>query len=122
MSKRLFTSRVLAGGVRRHTLANAVDVPDEEYARRLKKYFGVPRKESLRLLDCSQIRTITTLVFEAIVEIHQKLAKSGQRLVISAGDNARRYHQYRDAFPAKGVDVCLSEEAAIRELRTGASR
>jgi len=44
------------------------------------------------------------------------LTKLGHRLVISAGNNARRWSQYKHAFQPKGVDVFLTKEQAIREL------
>lgn len=119
MSKRLFTTRALKGGIRRHTLANDVTVHRAQYAARLKKHFETPGKELLHILDCSKIRTIGPEVFEAIIEVHRQLVKRGHRLVISAGDDARRCLEYKNAFHPKEVWVYLTEEAAIRELRSG---
>ncbi|MFA6588255.1 MAG: hypothetical protein WCT08_04240 [Patescibacteria group bacterium] len=123
MSKKLVTTKVLEGGIRRYTLANDVKTPETQYAAKLKRHFGVPSKESLHLLDCSQIRTIGPDIFKAILEIHKRLASRKHRLAISAGDNTRRYLEYRQNFNPKGiVDVYLTEEQAIRELRAEAAR
>ena len=116
MSKKLITTRLLKGEIRRHTLANDITVSDAQYAARLKRHFSVSRKESRHILDCNQIRTIYQDVFAAIIKVHQTLAKRGKRLVISVGDNARQYSQYRCAFASSGVCVCITEEAAILEL------
>ncbi len=119
MKKKLITTRVLAGGIRRHTLVGAVDVPEEDYVRAIKKHFTRFGSRSLHLLDCGEIRWISEETSRAIVDVHKRLAKKGRKLVISTGDNPARYLQYNATFAPERVRVCRTEEEAKRELLPG---
>jgi len=116
LSKKLVVIRTLRGGIKRHTLRNAVEVESKTYARALTDHFKQLGRARLHLLDCSEIRCVVPEVFDAIVAVHKRLKLQGRKLVISAGDNVRRYSQYRQGFCADGVEVCLTEEDAVREL------
>lgn len=116
MSKKLIVIRTLRGGIKRHTLRNAVEVESAEYARALTDHFKQHGSTRLHLLDCSEIRCVVSDVYDAIVAVHKQLEKHGRKLVISAGDNTRRYIQYKQEFCFEGVSVCLTEESAVHEL------
>ena len=116
MSNELVVTQKLKEGIKRHTLSNAVGVESTKYAQAVKDHFKRLGRVRLHLLDCSEIRCVASEVYEAIVVVHKRMVKHGHKLVISAGNNAMRYHQYRNVFCSDGVGVYLTEESAVREL------